>query len=157
MPSPRNSLLAVVAVAVILGCAGSAGVASANPSSARPATDPAAGVGGQGFDDPLYTEAQARRGEAVYDKVCVECHTLTEFTERPFLFAWEGTSVGQLYTYVAENMPDDGPGSLPAGDYLDAMAYILEMNGYPAGEEELTDDLERMRAVPFERRPGSHP
>lgn len=149
--------MAAVAVAVILGCAGSAGVASANPSSARPSPAPAVDVERPGSDEPLYTEAQARRGEAVYDKVCLECHTLTEFTERPFLFAWEGTSVGQLYTYVAENMPDDGPGSLPAGDYLDAMAYILEMNGYPAGQEELTDDLERMRAVPFERRSGAHP
>jgi len=65
--------------------------------------------------------------------------------------------VAQLYTYIAENMPDDGPGSLPEADYVDAMAYILAMNGYPAGAAELTADLERMRAVPFQSHGAGRP
>ncbi|MDT8341710.1 MAG: cytochrome c [Longimicrobiales bacterium] len=104
------------------------------------------------LSDPLYTEAQARRGEAAYRDVCAECHTLAEFKDPLFVFAWEGASLAQLYAYVTENMPEDGPGSLPASLYRDVFAYILEMNGYPAGEQEFTADLERLAAVPFESR-----
>jgi hypothetical protein len=136
------------------GCASAAAASStAAPAAATEMTSAATESG----DDALYTTAQARRGEAVYDRVCLECHTRAEFRERPFLFAWEGTSVGQVYRYVAENMPDDGPGSLPEASYLDAMAYILEMNGYPAGDSELTADMSRMDSVPFEAHGSSRP
>ena len=54
-------------------------------------------------------------------------------------------------------MPDDGPGALPEATYLDAMAYILEMNGYPAGDLELTADMSRMDSVPFEAHGSSRP
>lgn len=152
MPRIRPLAVAVTFAAVTVGCATAAGGAPAAeaappallPPAAAAAPAPTAG------DDALYTTAQARRGEAVYERVCLECHTKVEFKERPFLFAWEGTSVAQLYTYISENMPDDGPGALPASDYLDALAYILEMNGYPAGDAELTADVERMRSVPFQ-------
>lgn len=149
LPSP--TLLFALASAVALGCASAAApTASATApggatESATPATTGA---------EALYTAAQAERGSARYGAVCIECHTKVEFTERPFLFAWEGSSVGQLYAYIAENMPEDGPGSLPQSDYLAVMAYILEMNGYPAGDVELTADMERMRAVPFAAQGG---
>ena len=159
MPTTRTLLSAVVLAATAVGCAGTGSAASApEPApSPSPAQAPAAAPAPSGGDDALYTADQARRGEAVYERICLECHTKVEFQERPFLFAWEGTSVAQLYSYIAENMPDDGPGSLPEADYLAALAYILEMNGYPAGGSELTADLERMRAVPFQSQGGQHP
>lgn len=154
MPATRSLLAAAALAALSVGCAG-AGSAGPAPDVVRspspvpaPAPAPPTTQGG----DALYTADQARRGEAVYDRICLECHTKVEFTERPFLFAWEGTSLGQLYTYIAENMPDDGPGSLPESDYVEALAYILAMNGYPAGDVELTADPQRLREVRFEAR-----
>lgn len=150
----RSLALPLTALALCAGCAaGSSPAAEPEPPAATEAAAPAADTG----VDALFTAEQARRGEAVYQRVCLECHTRTEFTERPFLFAWEGTSVAQVYSYIAENMPDDGPGSLPERTYLDAMAYILELNGYPAGTSELTGDLERMGAVAFESRNSGRP
>lgn len=155
---PRAVLAAFL---VLLGCGGGAAtVSAAAPTPAAepdPAPAPAVQAPPAADVEELYTEAQARRGSEVYDRVCLECHTRVEFTERPFLFAWEGTSVAQVYRYIAENMPDDGPGSLPERDYLDAMAFILEMNGYPAGSEELTAADERMSAVPFEKHGTGRP
>ena len=141
------------ALAVLTFAWGCASAAAASSAPATEMTSAAAEIG----DEALYTTDQARRGETAYDRVCLECHTKTEFRERPFLFAWEGTSVGQVYRYIAENMPDDGPGSLPESSYLDAMAYILEMNGYPAGDSELTADMSRMDSVPFEAHGSSRP
>jgi S-disulfanyl-L-cysteine oxidoreductase SoxD len=45
-------------------------------------------------------------------------------------------------------MPQDRPGSLSAEEYADVVAYILRLNGRPAGERELPADaalLARMR------------
>lgn len=153
---PRALLAAFL---VLAGCGGGvATVAAAAPTpAAEPAPAPAVETSAAADVEQLYTEEQARRGSEVYDRVCLECHTRVEFTERPFLFAWEGTSVAQVYRYIAENMPDDGPGSLPERDYLDAMAFILEMNGYPAGPDELTADDERMSAVSFEKHGTARP
>lgn len=140
-PSPS----ALFVLAAVLGCASAAAPSASASTPAAPAR--AAGV--------TYTIEQAERGAARYDEICLECHTKVEFTERPFLFAWEGSSVGQLYAYITENMPEDGPGSLAEGDYLAVMAYILRMNGYPDGDQELAADIEAMRAVPFEAKEGA--
>jgi hypothetical protein len=154
MITVRKFTPALAVLTLAWGCASAAAASSAAAPAA--ATEMTAAAAESGVE-ALYTAGQARRGEAVYDRVCLECHTRTEFRERPFLFAWEGTSVGQVYRYIAENMPDDGPGSLPESSYLDAMAYILEMNGYPAGDSELTADVSRMDSVPFEGHGSSRP
>jgi hypothetical protein len=143
-----SSLSLLFVAAAVLGCAAAAPSANAAPSGD---TSPERA---RSAAQALYTAQQAERGSARYEAICLECHTKVEFTERPFLFAWEGSSVGQLYAYISENMPEDGPGSLPQSDYLALMAYVLQMNGYPAGDAELTADMERMRAVPFAAQGG---
>lgn len=158
MSKTPKILVTLSGLALLTGCGGGS-VAEAQAAPASPAVEAVAteAPGPEPGADALYTAEQARRGEAAYERTCLECHTRVEFAERPFLFAWEGTSVAQVYSYVAENMPDDGPGSLPERDYLDVMAFILEMNGYPAGSEELTADLERMSQVPFQGHGGGRP
>jgi len=156
MSVTRFSLaLSSLALVSLFSCGGSAPSSTPAAAPQAPAARPAAPVTAPASDVPaLYTEVQAERGAKVYDRVCLECHTQVEFKERQFLFAWEGSSVAQIYRYIAENMPDDGPGSLQERDYIDTMAYILQMNGYPAGMAELTADVERMGAVPFESHVG---
>jgi hypothetical protein len=44
-------------------------------------------------------------------------------------------------------MPEDNPGGLSTNTYLDIMAYILDQNGFPAGEVELVSDIEAMKEV----------
>lgn len=57
-----------------------------------------------------------------------------------FQFEWERRTVGDLLRHVSRTMPDDDPGSLTPAQYLDVIAYILEMNDFPAGTTELTAD-----------------
>ena len=42
-------------------------------------------------------------------------------------------------------MPDDNPGGLPRQTYVDVMAYMLELNGYPAGSDELPPNEDVLR------------
>ena len=45
--------------------------------------------------------------------------------------------------------PPDDPGSLGTEDYTDVLTYLLQLNGYPAGEEELPADLSVLMDVRF--------
>jgi hypothetical protein len=56
-----------------------------------------------------------------------------------FQFQWERRTVGDLYEHLVETMPEDDPGSLTATEYLEVVAYILRMNGFPEGPAELEE------------------
>jgi len=100
----------------------------------------------------LFTASQVERGEEVYGDVCLDCHTRVEFKEDAFLFAWEGSSVATLLSYLQESMPDDAPGTLPERSYTDVTAYILHMNGWEPGSRELRADDEMLSELTFAAR-----
>lgn len=95
--------------------------------------------------DGVFTNAQATRGQVVYDRQCSTCHgwDLAGRNARPlkgdvFYRNWGEDSLGSLYSVVRESMPRNAPGTLSEQDYLDVVAYILQRNEYPAGSTELT-------------------
>jgi S-disulfanyl-L-cysteine oxidoreductase SoxD len=107
----------------------------------------------------VYTDTQAERGAAVFKERCASCHAtdLRGNSNTPsllgvsFMFLWEGRSLGELYSKMRSEMPSDQPGSLPAQNYLDILAFILRANQFPAGEEELKpeqSDLEKILISP---------
>jgi len=50
----------------------------------------------------------------------------------------DGDTVGEVFTEVCEGTPAGAPDSLPAGEYVDVMAYLLARNGFLAGDVKLT-------------------
>lgn len=97
--------------------------------------------------DGVYSEAQAKKGEAVFTDYCAECHgaDLTGREQAPalaglaFLDKWNKASVRKLLELV-EQMPPDQPKTLTPQEYVDAVAYLLSANGYPAGATALPVD-----------------
>jgi len=98
---------------------------------APPARTVAAGV---------FSAAQARAGQAVYAASCAACHG-TNFEPAPgspplrgtaFLANWRGRTLAELDAKI-RTMPPGAADSLPAGEYLAVLAYLLEANGFPAG------------------------
>ena len=51
-----------------------------------------------------------------------------------FRGGWGDESVDALAAFVVATMPPDSPGSLPSADYARIVAYILQANGFAAGE-----------------------
>jgi mono/diheme cytochrome c family protein len=100
----------------------------------------------------VYTAAQADRGETVFGSVCVSCHSPSEFTEEEFLKKWNGQPLFELFDTVRGTMPMDNPGTLKPDEYADVVAYLLELNKFPAGAEELTTSEEALKAVTIERK-----
>jgi mono/diheme cytochrome c family protein len=110
------------------------------------------------WDTPLYTEAQATRGNQAFSQSCNNCHTLADTGNRPltgqkFMDGWTQRSVGDLLTFVSTNMPNGvAAGTLSAATYADLVAFILKSNGFPAGTTELApgDTVAGVQIIPKE-------
>ncbi|MEZ4417623.1 MAG: cytochrome c [Gemmatimonadota bacterium] len=142
-PSP---CLALVLLAGLAGCASGtpANTGPAQPS-APTATPAAAQPAVTGANAGIYTARQADRGQEQFDVSCSECHATSEFRGRQFMFSWGRRSVGDLFRHIVDNMPEDNPGSLTAQQYVDVVAYILELNDFPKGDVELPPDEDVLR------------
>jgi S-disulfanyl-L-cysteine oxidoreductase SoxD len=93
--------------------------------------------------DGVFSEAQAKRGEAAYTTRCADCHEGADvdgpaLEGMPFIDRWREDSLTSLFTFLKASMPADKPGDLSDETYVDVIAYLLKMNTYPAGAKELT-------------------
>ena len=106
--------------------------------------------------DGVYTEEQAGRGERTYTQACAVCHLddllgdgfAPSLVGAAFSFRWTGLSVGDIFATIRATMPMGAPASLSARAYVDLAAFLLSVNDYPAGDEELEPDgstLEQIR------------
>jgi mono/diheme cytochrome c family protein len=105
----------------------------------------------------VYSQAQAAEGAALYKGVCASCHgeSLAGTFEVPgltgtFVARWSNGSVGTLFDYVSNAMPQMAPGSLGAEDNAKIVAYLLQANGMPAGTKPLPSDAAALKAIAFE-------
>ena len=98
----------------------------------------------------VYTEGQARRGEAVFAETCKLCH-LPDYFTATMMMSWSGAPASMLFEVISTSMPQDRPGALSAKQYADVLAYIFELNGLPAGARELPSEPERLARIIIER------
>ncbi len=113
--------------------------------------------------DRVYTEAQSRRGEALYARHCEQCHgtgldgdTASEIPGlafEGFMQRWRGRTADDLLLRMERSMPQAAPGSLTRAEYADLVAYLFKANGFPAGFEALGVDSARLRQVMIDRAP----
>ena len=107
----------------------------------------------------VFTDMQARRGEAAYQSTCAGCHgrnlqatnpDAPSLTAPSFGISWHGKPVADLFTLMRTSMPLGAGGSLTDPEYLDIVAYILKFNGYPAGDRELGPDVQMLKQIVIE-------
>ncbi|MBI3667717.1 MAG: cytochrome c [Acidobacteria bacterium] len=108
--------------------------------------------------DGVYTEEQTKRGETLSGRECASCHGdgLTGGEAAPplaggaFLANWDGLTVGDLFDRIRKTMPQDDPKRLSREQDADVLAYILSVNGFPAGKTELGHQTEMLKQIRFE-------
>ncbi len=106
--------------------------------------------------DGIYTEAQALRGQALYDRRCASCHgskleggSASALVGSRFLAKWgQGNhTVEDLYYITRTQMPYGAAGTLSHQQYIDVVAYMLKANGYKAGASELPADSPLLKQI----------
>jgi mono/diheme cytochrome c family protein len=127
----------------------------------------AAGIGtaagqapaGQSVWDAVYSKEQSRRGQELSKAGCVVCHGegLAGSDLGPpllgtdFISLWTGRSVGELYEKIHTTMPADAAGTLKPQQSADLTAYILELNDFPAGSNELGSEMAALNQIKISR------
>jgi len=105
----------------------------------------------------VYTEAQAKRGEALYADKCSSCHApdLTGLDQAPplagndFNTDWNDLSLDDLFDRIHISMPADKPGTLSRQEVADVIAFILQRGHFPAGQAELSTQAEALKGIKF--------
>jgi mono/diheme cytochrome c family protein len=98
----------------------------------------------------VFSAPQAARGEQTYMNICVSCHPPATYTGATFKTAWSGRPLSELFTAVTEKMPKNDPGSLTPDEYADVLAYLLKINGNPAGKDPLAPDADALKHIRIE-------
>jgi mono/diheme cytochrome c family protein len=96
----------------------------------------------------VYTEAQADQGATLFKTHCVSCHgdTLGGGEQVPALSGvtfgatWEGVPLSDLFERMRKTMPPGKSGVVSRPEFASILAYLLKMNGMPAGDTALASD-----------------
>ena len=105
--------------------------------------------------DGVYSDAQAKRGEAVFQKSCASCHgpdlagldTAPSLSGPEFNAGWNDQTAGDLAERIRTTMPADAPGSLTRPQVADVIAFIFSKDHFPAGESELPSDDAALKQI----------
>jgi hypothetical protein len=85
--------------------------------------------------------------------VCVSCHPAGTYKAAGFRATWAGRPLSELFAQIKEKMPKNDPASLTPGEYAQVLAYLLKINGVPAGETELVPDGDLLKKFKIEMPP----
>jgi mono/diheme cytochrome c family protein len=106
----------------------------------------------------VYTDEQARRGEALYKANCANCHldSLRGAESAPplvgitFASSWEGAPLSDLFERMRTSMPSDAPGSLSRQQNADILAYMLHVAEFPVGPAALTGETRALEQIRYD-------
>src|SRR5262245_35868995 len=91
-----------------------------------------------------FTSEQAAAGRAAFEQTCAMCHGQNlrqlpnaQLAGTEFVGRWGSRATSDLVTQARSTMPPDNPGGLPPETYTNIVAYLLQMNGGTATENEI--------------------
>jgi hypothetical protein len=101
-------------------------------------------------NDGIYTKAQAEGAKAQFEKLCASCHAFTvaekkkpkdlPLGDEPFFESWTGKPLSEIISVITLTMPNDGSATVTDQEAIDLTAYILQQNGFNAGDKPLTKE-----------------
>ena len=108
----------------------------------------------------VFSAAQAKRGEDAYQSNCSGCHgsdlhatnsEAPDLTGPALRASCNGRTLEERFQTIRETMPQGSPNSLGDKSYMDILAFILQFNEFPAGNQELVP--ETAKATVFAEKP----
>jgi alcohol dehydrogenase (cytochrome c) len=118
---------------------------------------------GSGAETGVYTSDQAEQGKKLYDSHCGACHganleglTAPPLTGPGFEENWiSTTTLDDLFFLMRTTMPRGMAKSLSAEQHADIFAYVLQQNGYPAGNKPVQPDTPQLKTMRVFSRPAN--
>ncbi len=122
-------LLSLVPLMFLAACTAGSSPATGTGTTAPPVDQrPAAAPAPSTTAVPI---EQAQRGENAFLASCTTCHSSGEFNDAAFQTRWRNRTARDLFDLVSATMPEDAPNSLPQERYVEIVAYLLTLNGFP--------------------------
>ena len=104
----------------------------------------------------VYVAAQADAGQKIFEATCIGgCHNMASHKGIAFKQRWDGQPLWDLFDLIFETMPKDDPGSLTDKDAAGLVAYLLKLNGLPAGKDALPTDETALRKIKIDLPAGT--
>jgi len=112
--------------------------------------------------DQVFSQAQADAGKALYITNCQQCHGPTgrggpggpAVTGVVLNKKWADTTFLDYFGFARSAMPPSKPGGIGSDqDYVNIVAYILQMHGAKPGDTELTYDEDKLGNIYIVRKP----
>ena len=126
--------------------------------AAGPPQDSAAAAATRSTTTGVYNATQADAGQEIFATTCVgDCHNVADHKGIAFKQRWEGHLVWDLFNTIHTRMPKDDAGSLSEEDAAKLVAYLLKLNGLPAGKDPLPTDEATLRKIKIDLPPGERP
>ena len=110
----------------------------------------------------VYTQAQAARGKQAYTQFCSRCHredlsggeTGTQLKGAAFFDRWHELTLFDVFAMIQSGMPHDHALFIPKDRARDVVSFLLSENGIPAGDTELSTDIEELTDIRITRPPS---
>lgn len=105
----------------------------------------------------IYTIRQANDVAALYTTGCAGCHGQRgQGTEggspllgTVFQSKWQEKSIGDLFEVTRRTMPKNNPASYDDKTYAGLLAYMLQLNNFPTGDQPLSPDINQLVLIRF--------
>jgi quinoprotein glucose dehydrogenase len=105
----------------------------------------------------IFTTAQVESVVDLYASECAGCHGKdlrgseggNALIGAHFQEKWEMKTMGELFHYTKTTMPQSNPGAYDDATYAALIAFILNANNYPAGNQPLASDKEALDEILF--------
>ena len=97
----------------------------------------------------VFSAAQAKRGDEAYQASCSACHgsnlhatdaEAVDLTGPAFRAKWNGKNLEERFETIRDTMPLGNGKSLGDKTYMDIVAFILQSNDFPPGNQELVPE-----------------
>ena len=108
----------------------------------------------------VFTAAQAKRGDDAYQASCSGCHgsdlhatngEAVDLTGAALRTRWSGKTLAERFETIRDTMPLGNANTLGDKTYMDILAFILQFNDFPPGNQELVP--ETAKAIVFVLKP----
>jgi mono/diheme cytochrome c family protein len=101
----------------------------------------------------VFSAAQAQRGNDAYQASCSGCHGSDLHATNPEAVdligpairnKWNGKTLQDRFETIRDTMPPGNANTLGDNTYMDILAFILQSNEFPAGNQELLPETAKL-------------